>query len=131
MVGHHGRVAVVAGSSQSKETQMAVSPKLVDFVVDLVVDSAKRERFHYGDAAAREEMMSEAGLNDTEKAAIRDGNVASLEKMLNTQIIIPPAIKKAPARKPKPSKKAPAKKAPKKKGTASRAAAKKAAKKKR
>lgn len=108
---------------------MAVSPRLVDFVVDLVVDNAARERFHTGDAAAREQMMSEAGLNDAEKAAIRDGNAASLEKMLNTQIIIP-VTKKAPARK-RPAKKAPTKKAPKTKATARRSPGKKAAKKKR
>ena len=106
---------------------MAGSPKLVAFVVDLVVDAGKRERFHGGDAATREQMMSDAGLNDEERTAIRDGNSATLTKLMNVQIVIP-TIKKAPARKPaKKAPKAPKKKkAPKKGG---RAKGRKAAKK--
>lgn len=108
---------------------MAVSPKLVAFVVDLVVDPGLRERFHGGDAAVREQTMSDAGLNEEERTALRDSDSGTLRKLLNTQIIFP-TIRKAPARKPAKKaprpKKAPKKKAPKKGG---RAKGRKAAKK--
>jgi hypothetical protein len=106
---------------------MAEDSKLVAFVVNLVVDAGDRERFHGGDTATREQMMSDAGLNDAEKQAIRESDRATLTKLMNIQIVIP-TIKKAPVRKP--PKKAPKpptkKKAPKKGGRAKgRRAAKK------
>jgi hypothetical protein len=103
---------------------MAVSQKLVTFVVDLVVDPEKRGRFHSGDAATREQMMSDAELNAEEKTAIRDSDSDALTKLLVIEIIIP-TIKRAPVRKPaKPAKmppkprKPPKKKAPKRGGRA-------------
>jgi 5-bromo-4-chloroindolyl phosphate hydrolysis protein len=106
---------------------MATSPRLVRFVVGLVVDDDLRERFYGGDEASRDQMMVDAGLSGEERRAIKESDANALEKILNIQIVVPMA-KKRKARKAKAAKKGgrAAKKSAKK---ASKKSAKKAAKK--
>lgn len=65
------------------------SEALVDFVVDLVVDPEFRRRYHEADAATRDQIMVDRGLDDEERQAIRDSDAAHLERLINTQVVSP------------------------------------------
>jgi hypothetical protein len=91
-----------------------VDQVLMDFVVTLVVSDTFRAAFQ--NPMHRERMMDEAGLSPDAKNAVRDGNAGAVERLLNTQIIVPRKPRKPTPRKPsKPKKSRPAKKSSRKK----------------
>jgi hypothetical protein len=89
---------------------MAVNQKLVDFMVDLVVNDTFRAQFQ--NPANREAMMTAAGLNNEAKDAIRQSDAASIERQINTQVLSAPAPR-APQRGKKPAGSKPKSKAKK------------------
>jgi len=93
-------------AKKSSKSEPSVDQKLMDFVINVAVNNAARERF--ADPANREQMMEDAGLSEAAKTAIRNQNENAVERALNQQIVVIEASKK-PA-KPKAAKKTAAKK---------------------
>ena len=79
-----------------------VDQKLMDFVVKLTVDEAFRSTFE--NPASREEMMSDFGLAEPARQAIRTHDANALERLLNIQIIIPEKPRPITAGKAKKAK---------------------------
>lgn len=70
---------------------MATRPTqaLVDFVVDLVVDSDFRRRFHDADLEGREAICRERGLDSEETTAVVEAIASDLVRLINTQVVTP------------------------------------------
>src|SRR4029434_2086620 len=66
---------------------MAVDEHLMDLIVDLVVSDSVLAEFH--DATKRQQLMKDRGLSVEAIAAINDKDGNEVERLLNTQIVIP------------------------------------------
>jgi hypothetical protein len=89
-------------AKKTKGSKSPIDQNLMDFVVDLIVDDAFRQRFD--DPNNREQMMDDRRLSDEAKQAIRDHNGNTVERLLNTQIVVNHMAKK-PAKKKTTKKK--------------------------
>jgi len=82
----------------------SVDQKLMDFVINVAVNDAARERF--ADPANREQMMDDAGLSEAAKTAVRNQNENAVELRLNLQVVTVKAGRKTAGGKRKAQKKA-------------------------
>ncbi|MDP2320374.1 MAG: hypothetical protein Q8O42_13670 [Acidobacteriota bacterium] len=63
------------------------SPRLVDFVVKMVIDAGYAKAFHAADHAGRQAIMANEGLNQAEQDAVLSAQANDLEFFLNIQVL--------------------------------------------